>query len=186
MDDDSYSAVVVELWSEFDDWAPLVVVAAGVDSSSAAFDDVAVDVDGVAADGDIDIAVVVVVDIVAVVVAVVLDFVSVVTVVVVDIVAVVVSVVVVACVVDVVFVFAVGNAVVVDTIVVLCVASVCVAVSVTAGYIVDMVAVKADFSQIGFLVIPQFALAQCLPCPNNIKVQKFPDSMCTSGYPFSQ
>ena len=71
MDDDSYSEMVVELWSEFDDWAPLVVVAAGVDSSSAAFDDVAVDVDGVAADGDIDIAVVVVVDIVAVVVAVV-------------------------------------------------------------------------------------------------------------------
>ena len=69
MDDDSYSEMVVELWSEFDDWAPLVVVAAGVDSSSAAFDDVAVDVDGVAADGDIDIAVVVV-DIVAVVVGV--------------------------------------------------------------------------------------------------------------------
>ena len=69
MDDDSYSEMVVELWSEFDDWAPLVVVAAGVDSSSAAFDDVAVDVDDVAADGDIDIAVVVVVvDIVAVVV----------------------------------------------------------------------------------------------------------------------
>ena len=68
MDDESYSAMVVELWSEFDDWAPLVVAAA--DSSSAAFDDVAVDVDDVAADGDIDIAVVVV-DIVAVVVAVV-------------------------------------------------------------------------------------------------------------------
>ena len=68
MDDDSYSEMVVELWSEFDDWAPLVVAAA--DSSSAAFDDVAVDVDDVAADGDIDIAVVVV-DIVAVVVAVV-------------------------------------------------------------------------------------------------------------------
>ena len=71
MDDDSYSEMVVELWSEFDDWAPLVVVAVDVDSSSAVFDDVAVDVDGVAADGDIDIAVVVVVDIVAVVVVVV-------------------------------------------------------------------------------------------------------------------
>ena len=70
MDDESYSAMVVELWSEFDDWAPLVVAAADADSSSAAFDDVAVDVDDVAADGDIDIAVVVV-DIVAVVVAVV-------------------------------------------------------------------------------------------------------------------